>query len=71
MSTPARPYSGFSEIACSFAPGWFAAVMGTGVLAITTHALAARWSLLAPMALALHHFNLLLFVVLSLPWLTR
>jgi C4-dicarboxylate transporter/malic acid transport protein len=71
MSAPASPYPGFSEIARSFAPGWFAAVMGTGVLAITTHALAGQWSLLAPIAMALHYFNLLLFVVLSLPWLTR
>lgn len=71
MSVPASTYPGFSEISRSFAPGWFAAVMGTGVLAITTHALAARWSLLATLALALHYFNLLLFVVLSLPWLTR
>ena len=29
------PYPKFSEIARSFAPGWFAAVMGTGVLALT------------------------------------
>ena len=71
MSAPTSTYPGFSEIARSFAPGWFAAVMGTGVLAITTHALAARWAMLAPMALALHYFNLLLFIVLSLPWLTR
>lgn len=34
-------------------------------------ALAAQWSLLAPLAMALHYFNLLLFIVLSLPWLTR
>lgn len=71
MSAPTSTYPGFSEIARNFAPGWFAAVMGTGVLAITTHVLAAQWPLLASLAWVLHYFNLLLFVVLSLPWLTR
>lgn len=64
-------YPKFSEIARSFAPGWFAAVMGTGVLALTTHALAQRWPLLGAPAEILHWFNSLLFVLLAAPWLTR
>ncbi len=68
--TNAKPLS-FTEIARNFAPGWFASVMGTGVLAITTHALAAKLPVLAPLAWVLHYFNLLLFVLLALPWLTR
>ena len=64
-------YPRFSDIARGFAPGWFAAVMGTGVLAITTHGLAQRWPLLAGPAEVLHWFNSLLFLLLALPWVTR
>ncbi len=71
MSDATDSYPHFSEIARGFAPGWFAAVMGTGVLAMTTQTLAARWPVLAPLAWLLHYFNLLLFVVLAVPWLTR
>src|SRR5574343_1996465 len=64
-------YPRFTDIARSFAPGWFAAVMGTGVLAMTTHTLAGQWAWLGGLAEALHWFNNLLFVVLAVPWLTR
>ena len=64
-------YPTFSEIARAFAPGWFAAVMGTGVLALTTHALAQRWPALAVVGEALHWFNTVLFAVLAVPWLAR
>jgi len=64
-------YPAFSSIAKSFAPGWFAAVMGTGVLALTTHTLARQWPLLEWPAALLHWFNSLLFVVLAVPWLIR
>jgi len=64
-------YPPYSDISRSFAPGWFAAVMGTGVLALTTHGLARHWPGLALPAELLHWFNSLLFVVLALPWLTR
>lgn len=64
-------YPRFSEIARTFAPGWFAAVMGTGVLALTTRSLAQQWPLLALPAAALHWFNSALFVLLAVPWLTR
>ena len=64
-------YPCFADLSRSFAPGWFAAVMGTGVLALTTHGLAPRWPWLAPLAEGLHWFNSLLFVLLALPWLNR
>jgi C4-dicarboxylate transporter/malic acid transport protein len=64
-------YPRYSEISLSFAPGWFAAVMGSGVLALTTHGLARQWPLLALPAELLHWFNNLLFLLLALPWLTR
>ncbi|MFN4325797.1 MAG: C4-dicarboxylate ABC transporter [Azonexus sp.] len=64
-------YPRFADISRTFAPGWFAAVMGTGVVAMTTRGLAQRWPWLAPLAEGLHGFNSLLFVLLALPWLTR
>ncbi|AXS79127.1 C4-dicarboxylate ABC transporter [Dechloromonas sp. HYN0024] len=64
-------YPGFSDISRSFAPGWFAAVMGTGVLALTTRSLGLRWPVLAVLAEALHWFNSVLFVLLAVPWLNR
>lgn len=64
-------YPSFSEISKTFAPGWFASVMGTAVLAMTTHALAQRWPWLSLVADVLHWFNSALFVVLAVPWVTR
>lgn len=64
-------YPSFADISRTFAPGWFAAVMGTGVLALTTHGLARYWPWLELPAIALHWFNSLLFLVLALPWLNR
>ena len=49
-------YPRFTDIARAFAPGWFAAVMGTGVFAITTHSLSLRWPWLALPAEMLHWF---------------
>ncbi len=64
-------YPRFADISRSFAPGWFAAVMGTGVFAMTTHGLAQYWPWLSVPAELLHWFNSVLFLVLAVPWLTR
>jgi C4-dicarboxylate transporter/malic acid transport protein len=64
-------YPSFSDISRSFAPGWFAAVMGTGVLALTTHSLAQGWPVLGVPAVTLHWLNTVLFLMLAVPWLTR
>ncbi|MBT9523516.1 MAG: C4-dicarboxylate ABC transporter [Dechloromonas sp.] len=64
-------YPRFADISRSFAPGWFAAVMGTGVFAMTTHSLALRWPWLGLPAEVLHWFNSALFLLLAVPWLTR
>ena len=70
MSHPEK-YPSFAEISRGFAPGWFASVMGTGVLVLTTRALSERWPVLECPAFFLHLFNVLLFLTLALPWLTR
>jgi len=55
----------------AFAPGWFAAVMGTGVLAVTLHFYARLVPALDVPAVALHWLNVLFFVLLAVPWLAR
>jgi len=55
----------------NFAPGWFAAVMGTGVLAITLQAYSPRADFLSTLGQMLHWFNVGLFAVLTVPWLAR
>lgn len=55
----------------NFAPGWFASVMGTGVLAMLAHQFAKQWGWISPFAWFFHWFNLLLFAILSIPWLLR
>jgi C4-dicarboxylate transporter/malic acid transport protein len=55
----------------AFAPGWFAAVMGTGVLAVTLHFYATRLPWLEPLAVGLHWLNVVVFVLLAGPWLAR
>ncbi len=69
--TPSASPLSVSQIVRNFAPGWFAAVMGSGVLSITTLALATRWPRIEAFAWGLHYFNLLLFLVLTIPWLAR
>jgi len=54
-----------------FAPAWFAAVMGTGVLAVTLHSYSALASWLDPLAWGLHWLNVALFLLLAGPWLAR
>lgn len=65
------PKLSFHQIVEHFAPGWFATVMGTGVLSIALFAF--RQSI--PFASAIQSVFLwlavLLFIVLLVPWLTR
>jgi C4-dicarboxylate transporter/malic acid transport protein len=71
-STPAgSPRLTWDELVRNFAPGWFAAVMGTGVLAITAQAYAQRVEFLSTLAVMLHWFNVALCAVLAVPWLAR
>ena len=61
----------FAEVSRHFAPGWFAAVMGTGALALTSLHFSQTIPFLSPFAWGLHYFNFAFFVLLALPWLTR
>lgn len=71
MANPPLSYPSLADITRSFAPGWFASVMGTGVLSLTTLALSRHWPLLEGLAYVLHGFNVLLFLLLAGPWLGR
>lgn len=59
------------QIIKNFAPSWFAAVMGTGVLALGAAFLGHAFPPLASVGVALHWFNVALFLVLLLPWTLR
>ena len=72
MNTPAPPLPvSLPLIVKTFAPGWPAAVMGTGAFALATLHFSHRLPALAALAWALHWFNLVLFVLISVPWLLR
>jgi len=43
MAAAHLPPINLAETVRHFAPGWFAAVMGSGVLSLDTLALASRW----------------------------
>jgi len=61
----------FAQVVKNFAPSWFAAVMGTGVLALGSAALGRSFPPLAALAVALHWFNVALFLLLLVPWTLR
>jgi len=66
--------SKFSEMVKHFSPAWFACVMGTGGLANLLYLLSLLSSSLAflkPMALILFWLNIVLFIVIIVPWLLR
>ena len=67
--TPASP--SFSIIVRTFAPGWPAALMGTGAFALATLRFSSDIPALAWMAGALHYFNLALFVLIAPLWIAR
>lgn len=59
------------DIIRNFMPSWFASVMGTGILAMTSLFYSTYIPALADLALYLVYFNLLLFIVLLIPWTLR
>ena len=61
----------FEQIVKHFAPSWFAAVMGTGVLALGAAFLGHAFSPLSAVSMVLHWFNIGLFLVLLVPWTLR
>jgi len=55
----------------NFAPSWFAAVMGTGILAVTSLFYSQYVPVLKDVAVLLFYFNVILFFVLLIPWTLR
>lgn len=60
-----------SNLIKNFAPSWFASVMGTGILALTSLFYAQYLSFLRYVAQALFYLNVTLFGILLVPWLLR
>jgi C4-dicarboxylate transporter/malic acid transport protein len=66
-----RERSNFNEIIKDFSPAWFAVVMGTGGLANLLYLLSPNLSFLKPIAQFLFWLNILLFILLLVPWVLR
>ena len=62
---------GESNFIKRFAPSWFASVMGTGILAITSLSYSQYVPVLKNAAVFLFYFNVVLFFVLLIPWTLR
>ncbi len=60
-----------SDFIRTFAPSWFASVMGTGILAITSRLYSQYVPFLESVSTYLFYFNVALFVVLLIPWILR
>jgi len=63
--------AGKSDFIKNFAPSWFASVMGTGILALTSLFYSQYIPFLKNIAILLFYFNVILFFVLLLPWTLR
>ena len=59
------------QIVKNFTPSWFASVMGTGILAMTSLFYSKYLPVLKNLAYILFYFNILLFSVLLVPWILR
>ncbi|MCD6547169.1 MAG: C4-dicarboxylate ABC transporter [Nanoarchaeota archaeon] len=59
------------QIIKNFAPSWFASVMGTGILAMTSLFYSRYIPLLKSIAYILFYFNIILFCILLVPWILR
>ncbi|MHA1583639.1 MAG: tellurite-resistance/dicarboxylate transporter [Promethearchaeota archaeon] len=55
----------------NFTPSWFASIMGTGILAVTSMMYAKYIPFLKYVAIGLVYFNIALFVLLLIPWTLR
>lgn len=61
----------FSLVIKNFAPSWFASVMGTGIVAITSFFYSQNFIWLKKLSVMVWVLNMFLFVLLIIPWLLR
>lgn len=59
------------QVIKNFTPSWFASVMGTGILAITSLFYSQHIPFLKNLSYALFYFNIFLFFALLIPWVLR
>jgi len=59
------------EIIKNFTPSWFALVMGTGILAMTSLFYSQYIPFLKNISFLLFYFNTVLFFILLIPWILR
>jgi len=58
-----------SQIVRNFAPSWFAMVMGTGILSITSQFYSSYISILSVFGRLLFYFNIILFFIMFVIWM--
>lgn len=61
----------FPEVIKNLSPAWFPSVMGTGIFAVASKYYACYWSWLNNVAVFLWIINIILFLVLIVPWTLR
>lgn len=59
------------QVVKNFTPSWFASVMGTGILAMTSLFYSQYIPFLKNLAYILFYFNIILFFILLIPWVLR
>ena len=59
------------QLVKNFTPSWFASIMGTGILAITSLSYSKYVPFLKSTASVLFYFNIILFFALLIPWVLR
>ena len=59
------------QIVKNFTPSWFASVMGTGILAVTSLFYSQYIPFLKNLAYILFYFNIIIFFTLLVPWILR
>lgn len=71
MNVSASAPGGFRRVVRNFAPSWFAAVMGTGVVSMTSFHYGDTYPVLRSFGGWVHGLNLLMFVLMLVPWTLR
>lgn len=69
MNHPSTSF--MAKVVKNFSPAWFAAVMGTGIFSIASNYYAYYWTWLHNLSVILWSMNIVLFLLLLIPWILR
>ncbi|KAJ1936070.1 Plasma membrane sulfite pump involved in sulfite metabolism, partial [Kickxella alabastrina] len=71
ITHPMHKLESKSDIVRAFNPAWYSTTMGTGIVGILIHNFPYQWSPLRYIGMAIALFNILLYVVISVLFITR